>query len=730
MDIATIQKRKFLYNIYKLFYSEGPQRYHTQDVNFNSNDTEIVKLFSNYFSVNKLGRPIDINYSLLQSINTTDVDVLNDLMASSLLNLEVLYDCLGENNNEMFKIITTLNGKLENLKAKRKFLEGKIDDLLFANSNVDGFFYSYLENFSDTQKIDLNFTNSYIDTSNGVVKIPKITSSISNALAVENILSSSATYSILSNNRTIINKTNIDNIDVLFDGLTDTYWSYDFLTDNLAVITCEIEIPISSSFNISKIEGSLMTSSPCAIQISALPSDATRPIEVRSKNSKNDYNNFSFAIPSGNYSKIIMILYKTEPDSILSNNSNSYSYNFGIRELIIGSDYHDIRSTLVSKPIKIDATDNKNLSINAVSIDVQDQVDPGTGIAYYVAADVPNAVSINDFNWQSISPWSSSTDGFEKVVNLSNNNFNIKYISSQLNDLTPIALNTTSSNLNELNPAILPYTNKSIYRVCKVDPNANYIDPYILSNLNCFKFYNKDISGNINVSLYKSLDNWREEINSINNPSLDKNIIFNQIGSIDIPLQYPSIGLLESKIMSEKEHNVTHTITKSSSDFNLAVYLNGGNIVDLPTGTISKTIEWNIIQGINNIIITYDKSSSGSIFFNLMSGKNITDYGNLFLEYYRYLDPIEFRRAANEYVNVFTIDDFYGSKQILASNSFYNNETSSDSENVNKSVIRYYSNPESVVDAIRYRVDFSRYSNPLQTPILDAIRIKFKHNNN
>ena len=79
---------------------------------------------------------------------------------------------------------------------------------------------------------------------------------------------------------------------------------------------------------------------------------------------------------------------------------------------------------------------------------------------------------------------------------------------------------------------------------------------------------------------------------------------------------------------------------------------------------------------------------------------------------------------------MFTIDDFYGSKQILASNSFYNNETSSDSENVNKSVIRYYSDPESVVDAIRYRVDFSRYSNPLQTPILDAIRIKFKHNNN
>jgi hypothetical protein len=111
-----------------------------------------------------------------------------------------------------------------------------------------------------------------------------------------------------------------------------------------------------------------------------------------------------------------------------------------------------------------------------------------------------------------------------------------------------------------------------------------------------------------------------------------------------------------------------------------------------------------------------------------MSGKSITDYGNLFLEYYRFLDPIEFRRGANEYVNVFTIDDFYGTKEILASNTFYNNVISSDTENVNKSVIRYYSNPDSVIDAVRYRVDFNRYSNPLQTPILDAIRIKFKHN--
>jgi len=489
MDIASIQKRKFLNNIYKLLYSNGVQ----------PKENDILKLFNNYFSVNKLGKPIDINYSLLQNTDLTNVDILNELMANSLLNLEVLYDCVSENNNGLFKVITALNAKVENLKSKRKFLEGKIDDLLFSNSNSDGFFYSYLENFSNTQKIDLNLTNSYVDTLNGVVKIPKITSSIANALSVDSIIPATATYSLYANGNPVQNGININNIDVLFDGLNDTYWSHDFHTDTLSVVSLELQMPLNTFLNISKIEGSLLTSSPCAIEVSMVPADISKPVEIRSKNSKNDYNNFSFLFPSGNYASVKFIIYKTEPDSIVSNTNNCYLYSFGIRDLIIGADYHDIRSTLVSTPISIPVKDNSSLSISSVAIDVQDQILSGTSATYYVAADNPNAKSINDFNWQIISSWSSVNNSSKKIINLSENNFQTKYISNLIGDLQFIPLNPNDKNINELNPAQMPYSDNIVYRICKVDQNQSYIDPYILSNLNCFKFYNKIKIGRAHV---------------------------------------------------------------------------------------------------------------------------------------------------------------------------------------------------------------------------------------
>ena len=33
-------------------------------------------------------------------------------------------------------------------------------------------------------------------------------------------------------------------------------------------------------------------------------------------------------------------------------------------------------------------------------------------------------------------------------------------------------------------------------------------------------------------------------------------------------------------------------------------------------------------------------------------------------------------------------------------------------------------------NSIRYRIDLRRYNNPLQTPVIDSVRIKFKHIDN
>ncbi len=173
---------------------------------------------------------------------------------------------------------------------------------------------------------------------------------------------------------------------------------------------------------------------------------------------------------------------------------------------------------------------------------------------------------------------------------------------------------------------------------------------------------------------------------------------------------------MQFSIYSEKDIKVYHDLIKNRDDFNLSVYMNGVLITDLPSGRTSSIVEWNFIKGINNIYIVYDKIFTGLISFNIMAGTSIETYGTLFLDYFSYLDPIDFRRKINSQTNTFTIDNFYGRKELIASK-----------EVTQRSSIQYYSANPDTITGVRYRIDLERYENPLQTPIIDAIRIKFKH---
>ena len=279
-----------------------------------------------------------------------------------------------------------------------------------------------------------------------------------------------------------------------------------------------------------------------------------------------------------------------------------------------------------------------------------------------------------------------------------------------------IPINPNPENINEANPGVLPGTDKAVYRIEAVNASDQFIDPYILADLNCYKHYHIT-PGNSNVEYYKSLNIWTEKIaiNDVN--ELNTNIMQDRINNIAPGLYTATVGLMETKLLTTKEYKVSHKVTKSRDDFNLAIYLNGNLIADLPSGVISSTIEWNFITGINNIVVTYDKNFSGLIDFDLMSNKNLIDYGTMFLNYFSYLDLIEFKRRVDISANLFTIAPFYGRTEILSSR-----------EISGKSLLNYYSNALDTVTAVRYRADLIRYENPLQTPLIDSIRVKFKHN--
>jgi hypothetical protein len=706
MNISSIQKRKFLGNIYKILYSQGKK----------PSELEIKKVFGEYFSIYKFGNPIPLDYTKLDIVAKTDVNLINELMANTLFNVEVLYDCVNENNQEIFSIVTALNNRLDNLKSKRKILENKIDDLIFANSNSDGYFYSYLEGFSNLDTIDMDMTSAYIDTLYGNVSIPKITNSISNALTTSTITSSNATYSIMSNNQPVVNNVDVQDFESVFDGLNDTYWSYTHNSPEPSVVVMTLNIPINTSYNLSKISGSLLTSAPCAIYVTATPTDTNKPEQMRSQTSKTDYNRFSFTIPADFYSKIMIIIYKTEPDQIENNSINPYTYKFGIRELVINADYYDKSAVIVSAPISIPVSDNNKLTINSVSIETKDQILSGTDIKYYVAADTTSAKQIAEFNWIPIEPTSSTNATAQKIVNLSGSSVQSRYIGVPGEDSSSIPINPNPENVNEANPTTLPGTDKEVYRIEAVNASDQFIDPYILADLNCYKHYHIT-PGNSNVEYYKSLNIWTEKIaiNDVN--ELNTDIVKDQISNIAPGIYGVRVGLMETKLLTTKEYKVSHKVTKSRDDFNLAIYLNGNLIADLPSGVISSTIEWNFITGINNIVVTYDKNFSGLINFDLMSNKNLIDYGTMFLNYFSYLDPMEFKRRSDISANLFTIAPFYTRREILSSR-----------EISGKSLLNYYSNALDTVTAVRYRADLIRYENPLQTPLIDSIRVKFKHN--
>ena len=711
MNINTIQKRKFLNNIYKLFYSTGKK----------PSDSDIIQAFNQYFSYNNFDEPVKLDINKLLATNTVDGNIINELMINTLLNIEVLYDCIMENNEQVFSVVTALNSKIDNLRAKRKELESKIDQLIFANANSDGFFYSYLENFASTEKVDLDKTTAFIDTVNNNVTIPKITSEFSNQITVNNVISSNIKSSISYNGRLVNGNVSVNNFDLVFDGLNDTYWSYEYQAVAPGIVSMTFDIPINTTFPISKIEGSLISETPCSIFVKASPASTNDSEIIKTKNSKEDFNRFSFIIPNTAYSTISITLYKSEPDRIIQHPTNPYSYSFGIRELSIGSSYYDDQASLISSPISIPTTDNSLLGISAVSLESRQQVVSGTKLTYYVAQDIENASNIYDFNWIPIEPSNLDSDSQPKIINLIDSVYRLEYIDSvseNLNyDYEIIPLKSDTTTLNQLNPIVLPYSERTVYRIANLNEDKKYLQPYILSGLNNFQSYwISNLANRYSLSTVGSLQGWAEIIGIKNNIELRKDVITNYDSSFTTSSPGACAELLETKLLVENEVSVSHTISKIGS-FTLTIYLNGALIADLPAGQSSSNIEWSFVKGINTISIMYDNQTSTNVTFDLMVGARLSNYGTVFLDYFSYLDPIEFRRSVEDNVNIFTIDNVYGSMQILASKYISK-----------RSILKYYSDTTQLISAVRYRVDFNRFANPLQTLVLDGIRIKFKHN--
>ncbi len=406
MNISMVQKTRFLENIYKLYYSNG----------IKPTDHQIKKAFSDYFSVNKPGFPLRLNYNALNSEAKTNVDLLNELMVNSLFNLDVLYDTILDSNEELFQVVTSLNKNIENLKAKRKALEAKVDDLIFANNNSEGYFYSYTENFSNIDKVDTFYSSAYVDILSGYAMLSAENSDRYTVFSLDNIINSRPTISLYENGTLISNTIDSTTFNNVFDGLNDTYWMYEHRTSSPIPVALTMDMPISNTSIISKVEGYVLTSSPLDIQLVVSPVDGS-PQDTLTKLSSGDYSSFSFSLKPKAYSNVRITFFKKEPDLIDKNSQLPYVYRMGLRDLIIGASTRSKYGTIVSKPISLPVESNDQLVIDSVSMEANEQFVNDGVINYYISEDNPSANTISDFNWIPISPTGSENAGFTSVVN-------------------------------------------------------------------------------------------------------------------------------------------------------------------------------------------------------------------------------------------------------------------------------------------------------------------------
>lgn len=714
MNISAIQKRKFLNNLYLNLYANGSR----------PDEREVRRIFNRYFSVNQLGRPVSIGFEELIDSAVLDPIIFNKVMAKIGLNIESIYDFINENNEELMSTITSLDKKMTDLRAKRNQLESKVDDLIFSINNSDGYFYSYTENFSNISNIDLSLTSAFVNTPYNHVEIPTLLGDGAFATASQFIVGAPS-FTISGDSSFPEVDIDQENFNLAIDGLNDTYWSYSYRSSQNRIYSLDLNLPVSSSRVLSEVSGIVLSEKPTTIILEAQPFDDSDPV-VRVKDSLGDFGRFSFNINSGYYNSIKIRFLKMQPDVISYDTENVYTYNFGIRELYIGSQYYDDRGIVISRPISLPQDQNRLLSIDAVSIDVKSQVPENTDIKYYVAIDKEDVVGIQSFNWIPISPTNDSNSTYNQVVNLRKQNYVKKLIElnpSNLDSWQKIPIDNLTleqeSNLgsplaqrvslNIENPSSSIYFNKNVFRVTEIPETEFLVDPFILSGLNSAKRYFRAFNNS-----YKDLNQWSEYLQAKDYLGLD--ILRNQARAISPGTRFICSGLIEVQILSNRDQEISHLIRKSRNDFNLGYYVNNVLTGDVPNGITSREVTTNLSAGINNIIITYDKNFVGDITFEIVSGSTLGLLGDIFLDLFKFLDPIEFRNDQNINAKNFTIDNFLGKREIIS------NQDIGDT-----SQISYYSEGEKPISSVRFRADLVRYENPYTSPFLDSLRVKFKH---
>ena len=731
MSIQSVQKKRFLDTIYKMYYALGQA----------PSDNEISAIYSRYFSRFQAGNTIPVPYNDISSNQVIDPEKLNRVMVHTLFNVDVLYDAYHEQVEELYEIVNAYNTRLEDIRSKRVELEKKVDDQMFSLANTDGFYYSITNAFNNLDMVDLNYSDAHIDTSVRKATIPKITSGLFDY--VGNILNTAnnTNVSIIFEGTEV--KSEVVNFSNVFNGLNNLEWSYSHKSPSLGICTLKIIVPISStSESISLVEGKISSQKPVDIGIIVVDQVNRSNSTSFMKSNSADYDRFSFHLTPQKTTAVELYLTKSEPDyTTTENNSVVYNYDFRIDELIISAPYYDAAATMVSAPMSLPSENNSKLAIDAVSISVDQHIPAGTEVRYYIAPDNASAISIYDFNWVSISQSAISDANSATVVSFNGSNFaQSSLVDGQNNDivssLDSMVRIPRSETLNNPIPNYF-YQNDSsvlgfnVYRLAKFPIGVKPYNSYILENVSSNQL-------KVSISGGSSLDKetWQQILtgqkNDIVYTSYNSTIDNTQNFFTADNIPYGSIHL-STHLYAENDIEINDFFLKSLSAqyWDVRIYLNGNDITSnstLSPGVLSANVTWNIKKGQNDLIIIINKSTNDT------SGTETTFSGTVSLLKDRSILSVDGIKAYRNYLYEVRIEDlrlYYSNSDNVFSIINYQNNYEivyrRTEEIKTGTKVYYYSNIENNTKSIRLRADLLRGQSAFSAPAINSYTVKFKH---
>jgi hypothetical protein len=731
MSIQSVQKKRFLDTIYKMYYALGEA----------PSDNEISAIYSRYFSRFQAGNTIPVPYNDISSNQVIDPEKLNRVMVHTLFNVDVLYDVYHEQVEELYDIVNAYAVRLEDIRSKRVELEKKVDDQMFSLANTDGFYYSITNAFNNLDMVDLNYSDAHIDTSVRKATIPKLTSGLFDY--VGNILNtaSNTKVSLIFEGTEVKNE--VVDFSNVFNGLNNLEWSYAHKSSSLGICTLKITVPVSStSESVSLVEGKISSQKPVDIGIIVVDQVTRSNSASFMKSNSADYDRFSFHLTPQKTNAVELYLTKSEPDyTTTENGAVVYNYDFRIDELIISAPYYDALATMISAPMSLPSENNSKLAIDAVSISVDQHIPNGTEIRYYVAPDNTSATSIYDFNWTSISQSAISDATSATVVNFNGSNFVQSSLVTSINNEIVSSLENMvriprSETLNNPIPDYF-YQNDSsvlgfnVYRSAKFPQGVKPYNSYILENVSSNQL-KVSISGGSNIDK----ETWQQILtgqkNDIIYTSYNSTIDNTQNFFTANNIPYGSIHL-STHLYAENDIQINDLFLKSLSAqyWDIKIYLNGNDVTSnstLSPGVLSANMTWNIKKGQNDLIIIINKSTNDT------SGTETTFNGTVSLLKDRSILSVDGIKAYRNYLYEVRIEDlrlYYSNSDNVFSIINYQNNYEivyrRTEEIQTGTKVYYYSNIENQTKSIRLRADLFRGQSAFSAPAINSYTVKFKH---